>query len=70
MKLSIVDPEGLLTPELNDLLERRLLFALSRFDSRISQIAVTFSDTNGVRGGLDKECCMNVKLYRRECHRF
>jgi len=41
---------------------RRLQFALGRFGRRIQRVAVKFGDTNGLRGGLDKLCCVDVYL--------
>ena len=54
----------MLSAELRELTERRLLFALSRFDSRIQRISVVFTDANGPRGGVDKSCCITVTLRR------
>lgn len=62
MKLSIVDRGGFLSDDLKELTERRLLFALSRFDSRIQGVSVVFSDLNGPRGGIDKSCSITVNL--------
>ena len=64
MKLSIVDRSGFLSDDLHVLTERRLLFALSRFDSSIQRVSVVFSDANGHRGGIDKCCLITVKLRR------
>ena len=43
-------------------MERRLQFALSRFDGRISQVTVGLADLNGPRGGADKQCRLVVRL--------
>ncbi len=43
-------------------MERRLQFALSRFDGRISQVTVGLADVNGPRGGADKQCRLVVRL--------
>lgn len=51
-----------LTPTLQTQIERRLRFALSRFQSRIGQITVRLADTNGPRGGIDKRCRIVVDL--------
>lgn len=42
--------------------ERRLRFALGRFERRIASISVRFSDVNGPRGGVDQSCRVAVKL--------
>ncbi len=64
MAISIVDRAGLLSADLREFAERRLLFALSRFDDRIHRISVVFADANGPRGGIDKSCRITIKLRR------
>lgn len=64
MTLSITDRSGLLTQDLRQLAERRLLFALSRFDDRIQHVDLVVNDENGPRGGVDKACRITVKLRR------
>lgn len=62
MTLSITDRSDLLTKDLRQLTERRLLFALSRFDNRIMGIDLVVNDDNGPRGGIDKACRITVSL--------
>ena len=64
MTVSITDRSELLNLELRQLAERRLLFAFSRFDSRIKQVKLVVSDENGPRGGIDKVCRVSVSLHR------
>jgi hypothetical protein len=64
MSISIIDPSRLLNEELRQLVERRLLFALSRFDSRIRRVDFVVSDENGPRGGIDKACLISIALER------
>ena len=45
--------------------ERRLAFALGRFDDRLGTVTVRLSDLNGPRGGVDKECRIHLRLLRR-----
>ncbi len=43
--------------------ERRLHFALGRFDERVRAVRVSIGDSNGpVRGGVDKTCRLEVRL--------
>ena len=42
--------------------ERRLRFALGRFERRIASIDVRFGDVNGPRGGVDQACRVAVRL--------
>jgi len=62
MSISFLDRSGFFTPELREFTERRLMFALSRFSSRVQSIAVVVSNTNGPRGAVDKHCRISVKL--------
>lgn len=64
MLTRIIDRDNCLTPELTLYAERRLLFALSRFDSKILSIVLKVEDTNGPRGGVDKKCQLRIKLRR------
>jgi len=43
-------------------LERRLDFALERFQDSINSINVTLSDINGPRGGVDQQCRLRITL--------
>jgi hypothetical protein len=60
----ITDRGELLDDQLRQLTERRLLFALSRFDSRMVQVDLVVDDENGPRGGIDKACRSSVTLRR------
>jgi putative sigma-54 modulation protein len=42
-------------------MERRIQFALNRFDGRISSVTVGLADVNGPRGGTDKQCRLVVR---------
>lgn len=42
--------------------DRRLRFALGRFGERIAKVTVRFEDANGARGGVDKQCQLDVAL--------
>lgn len=48
--------------ELRDHLERRLLFALPRFDQKISKVNIYVADRNGPKGGIDKSCQIIVQM--------
>ena len=43
-------------------MERRIHFALGRFANGIDRIRVRLTDSNGPKGGPDKECLIVVKL--------
>lgn len=51
-----------LDEELKAHLERRLLFALSRFSPRVRNVDVHLADHNGPRGGIDKSCHIVVRM--------
>jgi len=43
-------------------IDRRLTFALDRFQQEIERVDVSLADLNGPKGGLDKQCRMVAKL--------
>ena len=47
---------------LQEAAQRRLRFALGRFERRIDGVRVRFHDVNGPRGGVDQECQVAVRL--------
>jgi putative sigma-54 modulation protein len=49
---------------LHEAAERRLRFALGRFQGRIAGVRVRFHDINGPRGGVDQACQVSVRLGR------
>ncbi len=49
------------TPTLREHLERRLAFALGRFGEEVGQVRVWLADTNGPRGGVDKQVRLRVQ---------
>ncbi len=51
-----------ITPGLRAHVERRLAFALDRYDARVARIRVVLADVNGPRGGDDKSCRVEVTL--------
>ncbi len=63
MPINITDRSDILDPESRRLTERRLLFAMSRFSSRIKNVKLVVADENGPRGGVDKCCRLSVALY-------
>ncbi len=46
-------------------IERRLRVVLSRFGRRISHVTIRFSDVNGERGGVDKLCRVEARVWGR-----
>ncbi len=66
MSISITDRSKLLDDELRQMAERRLRFALSRFDSRIARVQMTVFEEHGPRGSLEKACRVFVTLHRAD----
>ena len=63
MRLHIVDRNELLDAESRELAERRLRFALTRFDAELDRVVLTLQDENGgQKGGIDKSCRLAVYL--------
>ncbi len=50
------------TEALHGYVQRRLLFALSRFGARVQSVRVRLDDLNGPRGGIDKRCQIDAHL--------
>jgi len=50
------------TDALRQHLERRLRFALGRFDGRVLRVTARLADVNGPRGGADKRCQLRALL--------
>jgi hypothetical protein len=65
MNLDIRGEKYVVSEELETHIERRLRFALGRFDGRIGRVMVRISDVNGPRGGVDKRCRIEVSLIPR-----
>jgi len=55
---SVADPDALRTYA-----ERRLAFALRRFDNRARRVLVRLGDTNGPRRGVDSRCSIMLQLH-------
>jgi len=62
MALLITDRGGLMDAEQREFAERRLSFALSRFDSRITDVELIVWDDNGPRGGVDQACRLQIQM--------
>lgn len=54
-----------LADDLKNHIERRLRYALDRFEDRIDRLTVHLADINGPRGGIDKRCRIAVNLVPR-----
>ncbi len=62
MRVNIQSRGFELTPALRTHAERRLAFALSRFEQRLQAVSVRLADENGPRGGVDKRCVLRVRM--------
>ena len=62
MKIEFVDRSGLLGDEQRALGERYLQYALARFGSLVRRVTVVTQDTNGPKGGVDKQCRLSADL--------
>ena len=52
---------------LREYAERRLAFALRRFEDRVRHLTVRLSDVNGPRGGVDSRCSITLQLRDGRC---
>jgi hypothetical protein len=62
MRISVHCHGIVLIDEEQEHINRRAMFALGRFSSRIRHLAITISDTNGDRGGIDKRCRLLARV--------
>jgi len=53
------------TPALRAFAEQSIETQFSRFSSRVVSVNIYLSDVNGLRGGVDKRCGVEVGLTRR-----
>jgi ribosomal subunit interface protein len=51
-----------LTEALENHVQTRISYTLSRAVSRIRRVVITLSDLNGPRGGVDKRCLIQVRI--------
>ena len=58
--LDQVNPD--MAPELRDYAERRLSFALRRFQHHIRHVRLRVTDVNGPRHGIDARCSITAQL--------
>jgi len=63
MQIEIQAVEFDLTDALREHVQRRLHFALSRFEGRVARVIVRLSDLNGPRGGADKNCRLQIRVH-------
>ena len=47
---------------LQSLIEKRVRFALGRFERRLHRVQVRLTDENGPKGGIDKRCAISAEL--------
>jgi ribosome-associated translation inhibitor RaiA len=66
MKIQVFDKDRVLDSDLKDLIERRLLSAVGRFQQLLGEVNVLVRDENGPRGGIDKTLRLNAKLIHGE----
>lgn len=62
MKILVVGEKTRVSKGLHDYVTRRLYFALGRFSPEIERVTTRMGDVNGPRGGVDKQCRIEVKL--------
>jgi putative sigma-54 modulation protein len=62
MQIDIQSQGFPLTPALSGYADNRINYALSFASDRITRLIVRLSDINGVRGGKDKRCLLELRL--------
>jgi len=66
MKIDIQSQHIELIQELKAHIQRKLQFMLSRMDSYITAISVNISNINDLKGGLDKQCGIQICVANME----
>jgi ribosome-associated translation inhibitor RaiA len=62
VEISMDDLDPDLAPELRAYAERRLSFALRRFQEHVRHVRVRLTDVNGPRHGVDARCAVTAHL--------
>jgi ribosomal subunit interface protein len=62
MRIEVTGQGMTVRPGLKEHVERRLAFALGRFEDRIDSVTVRLEDLNGPKGGVDKQCKIVVQI--------
>jgi ribosome-associated translation inhibitor RaiA len=62
MQIAVQCRGFVLTDAIDDHVRKRFGFTLGRGAVQIRRVDVTLSDLNGPRGGVDKRCCVQVRL--------
>lgn len=62
MQIDVRRRDGRLTEEIQQWAERRVLFALGQFGTRVRAVAIRLNDENGPKGGVDQRCLMEARL--------
>jgi ribosomal subunit interface protein len=62
MDMSIRGRQLELSDFFKNYVQRRLSFAISKFDSRVRDVEVVVCDVNGPRGGVDKACAITATV--------
>lgn len=62
MRIRVISRSVELTEAIRAWTDRRVLFAVGQFGTRISSVSVRLSDENGPKGGPDQRCLMEARL--------
>ena len=62
IEISMDDIDRRVAPELRDYAERRLTFALRRFQDHIRHVRLRLTDVNGPKHGVDARCAVTARL--------
>jgi putative sigma-54 modulation protein len=62
MRVDVRSRDIEVTAALREHVERRVRFALGRFDGQVQRVTARLVDDNGPRGGADKRCRLDVRV--------
>jgi putative sigma-54 modulation protein len=66
IEISLDDVDPVIAPQLRAYAERRLSFALRRFQQHVRHVRVRLTDVNGPRHGVDARCSVTAQLLNGE----
>mgnify|MGYP000663423312 CR=1 FL=1 len=66
MKVLIHSSNVTLSKKARQFIQRKISSTLQRFDSGVKQVDLYLKDVNGPKGGIDKECTINIQADDRK----
>lgn len=62
MRIDVRHRDSSVTRSIREWAQRRVLFAVGQFGTKVRSVRVGLSDENGPKGGVDQRCLMEARL--------